>query len=89
MPLKMEAVGKYKVMTKKINPDERRGVLVLLSDEEKMRFEQHAKDMGWSLSKYIRICGVIFDLLVTKKISNFDMALEQALLSDTKRIDNI
>ena len=71
--------------TEKERTDNRSPVNVFLSKEEKIKFEKAGKNLGWSLSKYLRVSGNIVELLISKRISNFDAAFEQALLKGKEK----
>lgn len=66
--------------------DNRTPVNVFLSDEEKRRFELASKNLSWSLSKFLRVSGHITELLITKRVNNFDEAFERALSEGKEKV---
>ena len=69
------------------NKEIRSIVPISLNKKEKDSFSSGAKELGWSLAKYMRVSTKVFYLLMTGKVDNFMLAYEQALLTEPRRMD--
>jgi len=65
--------------------------LLILGRTDKRRYEQAAKALGFSTNKFFRVAGTMLDLLASKKVSDFNVAYQQALSTEEEemRLDKL